>query len=177
MASMWRRAMLYLGLGPDDEYEEFEEHASDVPAPATTGARGTSNQRPGPDATSSGTVRTMTRETTDVPAVTIRPRSSQSAVNLVAAQPPAKPYVVIPASFRQAQEVADRYKDGQPVIVNLQSADRELERRLIDFASGLCYGLGGKMDKVATHVYLLTPHDVEVSAEERQRIQEHGLRD
>ena len=177
MASMWRRAMLYLGLGPDDEYEEFEEHASDVPAPRLPEpvARPTSGRVPMP--LPSGTVRTMTRETTDVPAVTIRPRSSQSAVNLVAAQPPAKPYVVIPASFRQAQEVADRYKDGQPVIVNLQSADRELERRLIDFASGLCYGLGGKMDKVATHVYLLTPHDVEVSAEERQRIQEHGLRD
>ena len=119
----------------------------------------------------------MTRETTEAPAVTIRPRSSQSAVNLVAAQPPAKPHVVIPGSFNQAQEVADRFKDGQPVIVNLQSADRDLERRLIDFASGLCYGLGGKMEKVATQVYLLTPHDVEVSAEERQRLQEHGLRD
>ncbi len=176
MASMWRRAMLYLGLGPDDEYEEFEEHAADVPSPAGA-SRTTTGRASGPDPAASGSVRTMARETTEAPAVTIRPRSSQSAVNLVAAQPPAKPYVVIPASFKQAQEVADRFKDGQPVIVNLQSADRELERRLIDFASGLCYGLGGKMDKVATHVYLLTPHDVEVSAEERQRIQEHGLRD
>ncbi len=177
MASMWRRAMLYLGLGPDDEYEEFEEHAADIPAPTGGSRTSTSQRAAAPEPNPSGSVRTMTRETTDVPAVTIRPRSSQSAVNLVAPQAPAKPYVVIPRSFKQAQEVADRFKDGQPVIVNLQSADRELERRLIDFASGLCYGLGGKMDKVATHVYLLTPHDVEVSAEERQRIQEHGLRD
>jgi cell division inhibitor SepF len=163
--------MLYLGLGPDDEYEEFEEHPTDIPAPQ-------GGQRyPSGDVSPSGSVRTMTRETTEAPAVSIRPRSSQSAVNVVAPAPPAKPYVVIPSSFKQAQEVADRFKDGQPVIVNLQSADRELERRLIDFASGVCYGLGGKMDKVATHVYLLTPHDVEVSAEERQRIQEHGLRD
>jgi cell division inhibitor SepF len=171
MASMWRRAMLYLGLGPDDEYEEFEEHPTDI-APAQGGQR-----YPSGDVSPSGSVRTMTRETTEAPAVSIRPRSSQSAVNVVAPAPPAKPYVVIPSSFKQAQEVADRFKDGQPVIINLQSADRELERRLIDFASGLCYGLGGKMDKVATHVYLLTPHDVEVSPDERQRIQEHGLRD
>ncbi len=176
MASMWRRAMLYLGLGPDDEYEEFEEHAADIPSQAS-GARGTNQRSTSPEPNPSGTVRTITRETTDAPAITIRPRSSQSAVNVVAPQPPAKPYVVIPRSFKQAQEVADRFKDGQPVIVNLQSADRELERRLIDFASGLCYGLAGKMDKVANHVYLLTPHDVEVSAEERQKIQEHGLRD
>lgn len=174
MASMWRRAMLYLGLGPDDEYEEFEEHAPDMATAAVPRSTPVRQSTPDP----SGTVRTISRETAEPTTVSsIRPRASQSAVSVVNAQPSAKPYVVVPASFKHAQEVADRFKDGQPVIVNLQSADRELERRLIDFASGLCYGLGGKMDKVAVHVYLLTPHDVEVSAEERQRIQEQGLRD
>jgi cell division inhibitor SepF len=82
----------------------------------------------------------------------------------------AKPHTVIPRSFNSAQEVADTFKDGQPVIVNLQDVDRDLSRRLIDFASGLCYGLGGSMEKVANGVYLLTPANVEVSAEERQRL-------
>jgi cell division inhibitor SepF len=89
----------------------------------------------------------------------------------------AKPHVISPASFNDAQEVADKYKGSQPVIINLQAVDRDLSRRIIDFASGLCYGLGGSMDKVAHQVYLLTPGGVEVSAEERRRLQERGLYD
>jgi cell division inhibitor SepF len=85
-----------------------------------------------------------------------------------------KPHVVTPTSFNQAQEVADKYKGSQPVIMNLQAADRDLSRRLIDFASGLCYGLGGQMERVANQVYLLTPTNVEVSAEERRRLHERG---
>lgn len=81
----------------------------------------------------------------------------------------AKPRVVIPKSFNDAQEVADHYRDNQPVIVNMQSAERDLARRLIDFSSGLCYGLGGQMERVADQVYLLTPSDVEVADEERSR--------
>jgi cell division inhibitor SepF len=80
----------------------------------------------------------------------------------------------MPTSFNQAQDVADRYKGSQPVIMNLQGADRDLSRRLIDFASGLCYGLGGQMERVANQVYLLTPTNVEVSPEERRRLHERG---
>jgi cell division inhibitor SepF len=82
----------------------------------------------------------------------------------------AKPHVVHPTSFNGAQEVADIFKGAIPVIMNLQEADRELSRRLIDFASGLCYGLGGSMDKVANSVYLLVPADVEISADDRRRL-------
>ena len=89
--------------------------------------------------------------------------------------PNAKPHVVMPTSFNQAQELADKYKGSQPVIMNLQGADRDLSRRLIDFASGLCYGLGGHMEKVANQVYLLTPSNVEVSAEDRRRLEERGF--
>ena len=172
MASMWRRLMLYLGLGPDDEYEEFEEHPTDI-APAQGGQR-----YPSGDVSPSGSVRTMTRDTTEAPAVPVRPRSSQSAVHVVDPAPPTKTQIMIVGSYGQALEAADRFKDGQPVIITLQSADRgALERRLIDFATGLCYGLSGKMEKIVTHVYLLIPRDIELSAEERQRIQEHEFRD
>ena len=88
--------------------------------------------------------------------------------------PNAKPFVVMPTSFNQAQDVADKFKGSQPVIMNLQEADRELSRRLIDFASGLCYGLGGTMERLANQVYLLTPTNVEVSQEERRRLDERG---
>ena len=75
-----------------------------------------------------------------------------------------------PRRFNEAREVADRFKRGIPVIMNLQSTDDTIARRLVDFASGLVYGLDGKIEMVANRVYLLTPADVEVSAEERERI-------
>ena len=67
------------------------------------------------------------------------------------------PYTVRPRRFDSAQELADKFKEGLPVIMNLEAADREVSRRLIDFASGLCYALDGSMEKVATGVYLLKP--------------------
>ena len=102
----------------------------------------------------------------------VRPRPQ--VVRPIAVTPNAKPHVVTPTSFNQAQEVADKYRGSQPVIMNLQAADRDLSRRLIDFASGLCYGLGGQMERVANQVYLLTPTNVEVSPEERRRLHERG---
>jgi len=90
-------------------------------------------------------------------------------VRAVSGPATAKPRVVIPKSFNDAQEVADHYRDNQPVIVNMQNAERDLARRLIDFSSGLCYGLGGQMERVADQVYLLTPSDVEVADEDRNQ--------
>lgn len=103
---------------------------------------------------------------------TIRPRPQ--VVRPVAVTANARPQVVVADTFNQAQHVADKFKSGQAVIMNLQGADRELSRRLIDFASGLCYGLGGQMEKVANQVYLLTPANVEVPPDERQRLKDHG---
>ncbi len=87
----------------------------------------------------------------------------------------AKVHVVVPVGFNDAQEIGDKLKANRPVIVNLQGIDRELSRRLIDFSSGLTYGLGGAMERVADQVFLLTPSNVEVSAEEKRRLQERGL--
>jgi cell division inhibitor SepF len=78
-----------------------------------------------------------------------------------------EPSTVRPRRFDQAQEVADKFKQGQPVIMNIEGADREVSRRLIDFASGLCYGLNGSMEKVATGVYLLKPHSARMADEWR----------
>ena len=87
--------------------------------------------------------------------------------------PPKAPHTVRPLRFDQAQEVADTFKHGQPVIMNLQEVDRDLLRRLIDFASGLCYALNGKLDKVASGVYLLTPANV--SDEDRRQMAERDF--
>ncbi len=89
----------------------------------------------------------------------------------------AKPHVVSPTGFNDVQQVADRFKRDQPVIINLQGVDRDLSRRLIDFASGLCYGLEGDMERVADQVFLLTPRGTEVSDDDRRRLREGGLVD
>ncbi len=83
-------------------------------------------------------------------------------------------HLVLPKSFNDAQQIADRFKHAMPVIVNLQNADQELSKRLVDFASGLTYALNGSMQRVADRVFLLTPHNVEVSAEERARVMGRG---
>jgi cell division inhibitor SepF len=85
-----------------------------------------------------------------------------------------KVHLVLPRSFNDAQQIADKYKQGIPVILNLQSADTELSKRLIDFASGLTYALNGGMQRVADKVFLLTPRNVEVSAEQRAALLERG---
>ena len=193
MASMWRKAMLYLGLGPDEDYDDYEVLGSNGQAgPAREPVR--RPVAPSHDPETTGTVRTLSsaaaadaglhghgagaptnghgpRPGPERPPMAARPRPAVVRPLTVAS---AKPHVVAPASFTDAQEVADEFKRNVPVIVNLQGVERDLMRRIIDFASGLCYGLSGQMERVANHVYLLTPSDVEVSVEERRRWRERG---
>jgi cell division inhibitor SepF len=84
-------------------------------------------------------------------------------------------HLVIPKSFNDAQQIADKFKDSIPVILNLQSSDTDLSKRLIDFASGLTYALDGGMQRIADKVFMLTPRNVEISAEERARLIEKGF--
>jgi cell division inhibitor SepF len=84
-------------------------------------------------------------------------------------------HLVTPYSFNDAQDVADKFKQDVPVILNLQTTDAELAKRLIDFTSGLTYALGGGMQKIADKTFLLTPRNVEVSAEEKARLVEKGF--
>jgi cell division inhibitor SepF len=86
----------------------------------------------------------------------------------------AKVHLVLPRGFNDAKQIADRFKQAIPVIVNLQDADQELSKRLIDFSSGLTYALNGSMQRIADKVFLLTPPNVEVSAEERAKALERG---
>jgi cell division inhibitor SepF len=151
MAAMWRRAMVYLGLVDEPEDEDGVGMVSRPPDP-------------GPN------VRPLSRD--DGPAATPRPSVVRT---MPSASTAARVHVVEPRGFNDAQEVGDRLKANQPVILNLQGLDRDLQRRLIDFSSGLAYALGGSMSRVADQVFLLTPSNVEVSQEEKERLQARGL--
>jgi cell division inhibitor SepF len=168
-----RRAMVYLGL-TDDDYEDYDAYedvpvATQPPRPVHADPAEMSGQ------TIVSAVRPMPREPSLDPSggVTINPRPA--VVRAITPTQSAKVHVVAPSRFGDAQEIGDRFKNSQPVIVNLQTGDRELSRRMIDFCSGVTYALGGSMDKVADQVFLLTPSNVEVSADERRKLQERGL--
>ena len=149
--SMWRRAMVYLGLV--DEPEDSEDGLA-APARAET----------------SPNVRPLQREEPAAPPS--RPTVIRTMPNPSTA---ARVHVTEPRGFNDAQEVGDRLKANQPVILNLQGLDRDLQRRLIDFSSGLAYALNGSMIRAADQVFLLTPSNVEVSQEEKERLQARGL--
>ena len=174
--SFWKRTMDYLGLGPDDAYDDYDVEEYDEPSVRTRRApepdhRSARTQRD--ETGTEGVVRTLPNRPTfpsrdfdpsqarrqaererDESAATVRPR--QPAAN-GGQRNGSEPVTVRPRRFDQAQEVADKFKEGQPVIMNLEGSDREVARRLIDFASGLCYALDGSMEKVANGVYLLKP--------------------
>jgi cell division inhibitor SepF len=101
-------------------------------------------------------------------------RASSRVLESVPAAASVRVHLVVPRSFNDAQQIADKFKESIPVILNLQTADQELSKRLIDFTSGLTYALNGSMQRVADKVFLLTPRNVEVSAEERARVLQGG---
>jgi cell division inhibitor SepF len=156
------------GRGRTSSYQEVQSSSR---SSASSGGGATVSAMP--DYGQTATVRTLNpEEVRDVPPST---SSRPAIVRAIIPNRTARVHVVAPVRFSDAQEIGDLVKASSPVIVNLQAGERDLARRMIDFCSGVTYALGGTMEKVADQVFLLTPSNVEVSAEERQRLQERGL--
>jgi cell division inhibitor SepF len=77
--------------------------------------------------------------------------------------PAVAPVTVRPTSYEDAKEIADRFKEGAPVIINVQSTDPKTMRRIIDFASGVCYANNGTMEKMSNGVFMMKPFGARVS--------------
>ena len=171
MAGFFKRAMVYLGL-VDDEYDDYEEYEPRVPAGPRLAQRAVEEEDERPMAVTTSTIRPIARDEATSTMTSVTPRA---VVRPVPMDVGARVHVVAPSQFGDARQIADRLMSNQPVIVNLQVSDRELMRRMIDFCSGVAYALSGKMERVADKVFLVTPSNVKVSAEERLRLQENGL--
>ena len=182
--SFWKKTMDYLGLGPDDAYDDYDDQLEPEPPARSSrssgegtskGARSSAN-RNWPAESDETVIRAVparpsfpsrdfeSRQRQPAPAVGnddsgahARPARPSTPSRVTAAPANVEPATVRARRFDQAQELADKFKEGQPVILNLEAADREVARRLIDFASGVCYSLDGSMEKIATGVYLLKP--------------------
>jgi cell division inhibitor SepF len=162
----WHRALVYFGLA-----EEYHDDYDDVPPEADLEDR--YRERPN--------VRRLRRrrdEFDDIFAEDDEPRGSRTGTALRSVSRTngdVRVHLVVPKSFNDAQQIADKFKDSIPVILNLQSSDTDLSKRLIDFASGLTYALEGGMQRIADKVFMLTPRNVEISAEERAKLIEKGF--
>ncbi len=176
-SDVWNRTLVYFGIAEDEDWdadglETQEELDREYRSRSTRQNVRRLPRRREPDG--------WTDDSSSLeaaPAATAVASSSRSSrpTRLRSADPgKTSVHLVLPRSFNDAQQIADKFKDSVPVILNLQSADNELSKRLIDFASGLTYALNGSMQRVADKVFLLTPKNVEVSAEERARMLDKG---
>jgi cell division inhibitor SepF len=181
MTTVWRRAMVYLGLGPDDEYDDYAargdltdsgvEPIAPVGRPAAVRpAPASPAPRPAAQAPIYSTPPDPVEGTSVRPVPISGDDASKPRVRAVPQRSNARAHLVTPTSFGMVQEVADKFKAGQAVAVDMARADRELSRRLIDFLSGMCYGIGGEMEKIGNGLFLLSPVGVEVPADERRRL-------
>lgn len=175
----WHRALVYFGLAEDHDYgPEYEEDFE--PESGTEEVFEARRERD----RDSGSVRRLPTSrrprrdeiddifADDEPIAASRTRTLRPVDNGGA---DVQVHLVIPRNFNDAQQVADQFKRSVPVILNLQTADHELSKRMIDFCSGLTYALDGGMQRIAEKMFLLTPRNVEVSAEEKARLIDKGF--
>jgi cell division inhibitor SepF len=175
LGDLWSRTLVYFGIAEEDEDWDEDGYATNEELERSYAARDRANVR-------RLQPRRREREFDDwtdgesAPAASgrERPRQLRTARSVETVANPNRVHLVVPRSFNDAQQIADKFKESIPVILNLQTADQELSKRLIDFTSGLTYALNGSMQRVADKVFLLTPRNVEVSAEERARVLERG---
>jgi cell division inhibitor SepF len=164
-SDLWNRTLVYFGIAEEEEWDE-SGYVTNEQLEESYRRRDRQNVRRLPNAP----------EEDDWTSNEEPPRSRrQPRLRSVDPGPPAKVHLVVPRSFNDAQQIADRFKASVPVILNLQSADTDLSKRLIDFASGLTYALDGSMQRVADRVFLLTPASVTVTAEDKAMLMERGF--
>jgi cell division inhibitor SepF len=144
---VWKKALVYLGLIEEDELEQEIAAYQEPPQPESPVG-----------------IRKITRE-------------ELSSVQPIRPAPLSQVHVVEPRAYDDAKEVGDKMRGNIPVIMNLQGVEDDLFKRLTAFASGLAYGLNGRVQRLAPRVYLIVPANVEVSAEDRRRLAERGFFD
>jgi cell division inhibitor SepF len=189
---LWHRTLVYFGLAEDESYYDDDEEvtAAQADMDRTYKERSSVRRIERPRRSRSADIDEIYSEEPPAAAPTRRRRSDPSmfeedaATTAVLRRDAAprdevttavKVHLIAPRSFNDAQQIADRFKNAIPVIINLQTAEPELSKRLIDFGSGLTYALDGGMQRIAEKVFLLTPKNVEVSAEDRARLVENGF--
>ena len=159
MTTFFKKAMLYLGLGSDEDFLGMDPQVpNERPAEGGVIVKPTTDSNSNVKPISSG-------ETGGV-------KLGREAVTVTTAKPRkfVKPHIVTPIRFAEVKEISEAARRSQPVIVNLQQAEHDVAVRIIDFCSGLKMGIDGAFEKAGSDVFLLTPKDVEVSEDEKRKL-------
>jgi cell division inhibitor SepF len=157
MAGALRKTMVYLGLAEEDErydaYDDYDDYEKE-PARAEPPAR---EER-------SAAVTSLPQRT---PVARVVRDLEVGGLNRIT--------TVHPRTYNEAKNIGEAFREGTPVIMNLTDLDDADAKRLVDFAAGLIFGLRGSIERVTNKVFLLSPRDVDVTAEDKARIREGGF--
>ena len=180
----WKRTLQFLGL-----VEEYEDEYADV-GPESAGSTQNAEPPAAPRPEPSNVRRIPTagaHEEPPAPQPAPRPAVQPTGTVNVIGRPSAEPqaaagpqivdrvHVTSPSAFNDVEEVGERFRDGTPVLMNLQGASEGTAKRVLDFASGLIFGLDGTIERTGDRIFLLTPVDVDIAATEMDRLRDRGL--
>ncbi len=161
--SFWKKALQYFGLS-DEEEDEHEDVGEDTNSLIESAFQTNSNVRK---------IQRADRRKDE------QRRDKESEREVARLRPVAKPstrvHVIEPSVYNDIQQVGDKLKTDVPVVLNLQHTTSDVSKRIIDFVSGLIYGLDGNIQKVGDRTFLITPENVVVSEAERRRLRDQGL--
>jgi cell division inhibitor SepF len=169
MAGAMRKVAVYLGLVEDQgRYdgdfvdEQYDEFADEYPVQEPESARGLPPESDSRERERSATVATLAER---------RPMSVAIASRIDSA----RIVTLHPRTYNEARTLGEHFRDGTPVIMNLSEMDDTDAKRLVDFSAGLIFGLRGDIERVTAKVFLLSPADVTVTAEDKARIASGGF--
>ena len=171
MANPLKKTMVYLGLADEELYEDEQQEApaqqrqQAAPAPAAAPSAAPVQETPAPAAPAAAPAEPKTHTHQRGAQVTPLRRSHTTAQKATPVQEMNEILTVHPREYKDAQSIAESFRDGIPVIINLSQMTETDARRMIDFASGLSLGLYGKIERVTNKVFLLSPAHVAVSGE------------
>ena len=155
MAGALRKTMLYLGLADDRGEQLGDDYVEEYDEPEATVAQEYEAQ-----------VTPISRAAVPRQAATPAPRQSTDLRRIT---------TVHPRSYNDARKIGEAFRAGTPVIMNLSDMDDADAKRLVDFAAGLVFGLRGTIERVTQKVFLLSPANVHVTAEDKAQIAEKAF--
>ncbi|OON77624.1 cell division protein SepF [Streptomyces tsukubensis] len=198
MAGAMRKMAVYLGLVEDDGYDgpgfDPDDEFEPEPEPERERRRHVPpHQQPGQDEPGRATQPPAPREPVPLPAESGRPARIAPVASItperqsmeknapvimpkvVSEREPYRITTLHPRTYNEARTIGEHFREGTPVIMNLTEMDDTDAKRLVDFAAGLVFGLHGSIERVTQKVFLLSPANVDVTAEDKARIAEGGF--
>ena len=162
MAEKLKRAAAWLGLVTDDRYADYDEPAG---SQEFTEGFGREELLESPHRQPASVTPLETKRPATAPSSAPEPRTADVS----------RIITIHPRTYNDARTIGEHFRDGVPVIMNLTEMDEADAKRLVDFAAGLVFGLRGNFERVTNRVFLLSPANVHVTAEDKARIAEGGF--